>query len=239
MDRRVIVALGLFVCAGCATSTRGTFTDRFIRHGTPSVDLGGRPLDQRAAERAAPRLEATAPSSVARMSAGVGALESFDRGLQRALALLAVRPTAERHIDVARAYRRVGIMDHAYDYLTRSLTVNGPNAAVYEELARLWRDWGNPELGLADAHRAVYYAPESPAARNTLGTLLYRLGNAIEAEAQFKAAVALDPNAWYAFANLCHVSLAQGRTRDAIAQCRHAQALRRESPDTARQRSRK
>jgi Flp pilus assembly protein TadD len=130
---------------------------------------------------------------------------------------------------VARAYRRAGILDQAYDYLSRSLTVNGPDAAVYEERARLLRDWGNPDLGLADAYRAVYLAPHSAAMQNTLGTLLYQLGHRQDAEDRFEQALALDANAWYALANLCHSNLARGRTREAITQCRQATAVRAKS----------
>jgi Flp pilus assembly protein TadD len=97
---------------------------------------------------------------------------------------------------------------------------------VYEERARLLRDWGNPDLGLADAYRAVHLAPQSAAMQNTLGTLLYKLGRRQDAEDRFKQALTLDANAWYALANLCHSSLARGRTREATMQCRQATAVR-------------
>ena len=45
---------------------------------------------------------------------------------------------------------------------------------------------GNPALGLADAYRAVDSRRARRPRRNTLGTLLYRLGRTGEAEAQFK-----------------------------------------------------
>jgi Flp pilus assembly protein TadD len=112
-------------------------------------------------------------------------VEAVDPTLRVALTNLLVAPTVDHHLAVARAYRQLGIMDDAVEYLSRSLVTNGPNAAVYDALARLWRDWGWLELGLADAHRAVYYDPQSAAARNTLGTLLFRLGKRTDAEAEF------------------------------------------------------
>lgn len=156
----------------------------------------------------------------------MASLESHDRELQIALMGVLVAPTVQHHLGVARAYKRLGILDNAYDYLERSLKLNGPDAAIYDERARLWRDWGHPELGLADAHRAVYLSPASAETQNTLGTLLYRLGHVRDAEARFKEALMFDPNAWYALANLCHLNFAQGRTHDAITQCRQATVLR-------------
>ena len=41
---------------------------------------------------------------------------------------------------------------------------------------RVWRDWGLPALALGDAHRAIYYAPQSASARNTYGTVMQALG---------------------------------------------------------------
>ena len=222
--RSLIAVVALVVGAGCASAQRPTLANHFVRQGTPSVDLGGpRPAP-------APRRRPASPppaisSNVSRVSSGAS-LEATDPRLRTALTNLLIAPTVAHHLAVADAYRRLGIMDDAFDYLTKSLVANGPDSAVYDARARLWRDWGSPDQGLADAHRAVYYAPASAPAHNTLGTLLYRLGQPREAEAQFKEAVSLDPRAWYAYSNLCHVSLALGRTRDAIAQCRQASALR-------------
>jgi tetratricopeptide (TPR) repeat protein len=42
----------------------------------------------------------------------------------------------------------------------------------------MWRDGGFPDRALADAHRALYYAPSSASAHNTLGTVFQALGPA-------------------------------------------------------------
>lgn len=226
--RRLSVVVMLTAISGaCASADRSTLSARFIRHGTPSVDLGGpRPAAMRPADRhlllaAAPVRRAPKPV--------VDSLESSDPELRAALASLLVAPTTAHHLDVAGAYVRRGVLDRAYDYLNRSLTINGADPGVFDALARLWRDWGRPGDGLGHAYRAAYLSPKSPIAQNTLGTLLYRLGRRDGARAAFAQALEFDPAAWYAMANLCYVNMAVGNTALAITQCRKANALRKQA----------
>jgi Flp pilus assembly protein TadD len=88
-------------------------------------------------------------------------------------------------------------------------------------------------MGLSHAHQAIHLAPDWAVAHNTLGTLLYSLGDRAEARAWFTEAVRLDPGAAYALQNLCTLSLAEGRTREAITQCRQAEAAARRRPRAA------
>jgi Flp pilus assembly protein TadD len=225
MSRRLAALLAIVASCGCASVHERSIASRFVREGTPAVDLGGpRPEILRA--RRGPLADATITTNVSRFTGS--SLENSDAALRTAIARVALVPTAEHYLDVSRAYRARGIMDHALDYLNRSLAVNGPSAIVYDERARLWRDWGYPGEGLADAHRAVYLAPESPAFRNTLGTVLYRVGQADNAVEQFEQVVRLKPDAWYALANLCYVHNVRGRTREAIPLCRRANTLRKQ-----------
>src|SRR5262245_10179399 len=103
-------------------------------------------------------------------------VEATDAQLAAALLAASVAPSPAAYRRVAREYRRVGIADQAHEYFTRAIHLDPTDAASYEALARIWRDWGTPDLGLADAYRAVHYAPDSPSAANTLGTLLQALG---------------------------------------------------------------
>ena len=120
------------------------------------------------------------------------------------------------------------ILDQAHEYFTRAVKLDPTDAASYEALARIWRDWGTPALGLADAYRAVHYAPDSPSAANTLGTMLQALGYAADAKAWYGRALALDPHAWYALNNLCYAAI---MTRElAIDMCR---AAVKAAPDAA------
>ena len=94
-------------------------------------------------------------------------------------------------------------MDAAFDHLTAATRLDPRDAAAYDARARIWRDWGFPELGMADSARAVFFAPNSAAAHNTWGTLLAAAGFDAEARREFEAALALDPHAAFARANLC------------------------------------
>jgi tetratricopeptide (TPR) repeat protein len=231
--RRLGFVLAVTAIAGACASADPSLSSRFIRQGTPSVDLGGpRQTSMRPADRKAlllrERLAHPPP-------AALDSLEASDPALREALAgLSTTASSSEQYLAVAAAYVRRGVLDRAHDYLTRSLAVNGPNAAVYDALARLWRDWGQPGEGLPHAYRAVYLEPRSAVAHNTLGTLLYRLGRAADARASFSRALELDATAWYALANLCHVDMAAGDTLGAIDNCRRAAVLRKDAhlPDS-------
>jgi Flp pilus assembly protein TadD len=124
--------------------------------------------------------------------------------------------------DVGAAYHRVGLLDQAYQYYNRALRLNRRHAASHEGLARVWRDWGFPLLGLGDAHRAIFYSPASPSAENTLGTVLHALGRRDEARAAYQRALLLEPAAPYALNNLCYLSLVEGRAAQALEECRAA-----------------
>lgn len=222
----ILVVLLAAVCtSACASSAPRSLSARFVRQGIPAVDLGG----PRAASMTSGVVDGLVRAAeAARAPAAVpGSLESSDHALQSALARLALAPTTAHHLNVADAYVRQGVLDRAHDYLTRSLALNGPNADVYDSLARVWRDWGQPAEGLGHAHRAVFLRPRSAAAHNMLGTILYRLGRLTDARHSFAQALALDGMAWYAAANLCHIEMASGDTLAAIDQCGKAATLRK------------
>jgi len=221
---------------GCASGGTRTLADRFVRPGTPAVDLGGpRPLASRPAKAANPLENRSITRVPSRLSSSMSAVESTNPELRDAMWRLKLLPSAAHHLQVARAYRRLGIFDTAHDYLARSLTLNGPDPVVHDAMARLWRDWGQPGRGLSHAYQAVHLAPDWPVGHNTLGTLLFRLGVRADARERFEAAVRIDRNAAYALENLCTVYMGEGRTRDAITACRQAAAARRRRPSPANQ----
>jgi tetratricopeptide (TPR) repeat protein len=160
-------------------------------------------------------------------------LEGVDRPLGGALASARAHPTVATHLAAALEYRRAGVLDRAYDHLTSAAEINPHDAAVNDAMARIWRDWNLPGVGLSFAHRAVYAAPRSATPRHTLGTLLHAMGRRDEAETAYRQAIDLDPAAWYAWQNLCALALDAGRTQEAIVNCQRADAARRDLPKAA------
>ena len=222
---RLIIGVMMALWAGACASSGRTMADRFVTQGTPTVDLGGPRLVSSRASKAKNPLKGTTISNVpSRTSGSMSAVEGSNPELRDALFRVMLSPTASHHLQVASAYRKIGIFDNAYDYLARSLTLNGTDPAVHDAMARLLRDWGNPGGGLSHAYQAVSLAPEWPVAQNTLGTLLFKLGHRADARTRFEAAVRLDSMAAYALDNLCTLHMAEGRTREAITVCRQAKA---------------
>jgi tetratricopeptide (TPR) repeat protein len=152
-------------------------------------------------------------------------LESQDPALAKALLLLEAAPSAARHRDAADAYLRLGVSDQAHEHLSAAVKLEPRDAASWDRMARIWRDWGLPHLGLTDAHRAVYFAPTSPVVHNTLGTVLHALGRRAEARAEFERALRLDSAAAYALNNLCYTWTLDGQVRAAVEACERAIAI--------------
>ena len=152
-------------------------------------------------------------------------LETTDRSLSSALTALAIRPSAPAERRVAQQYLELGVLDAASDHFARACALDPTDAVSYDGLARIWRDWGFPALGLGDATRAVFYAPSWAPAHNTLGTLLTELGRRVEARRAYERALALDPQAAYVWSNLCYLDLLDGVANQAIAECQAALAI--------------
>lgn len=155
----------------------------------------------------------------------VEAVEARNAELHASLEDLRLGPTPERHRRVAEEYAAAGILDLAFDHYSAARSLDSRDAAAYDGLARIWRDWGLPHLGVGDARRALYFAPDSPVAHNTFGTLLMAVGQRREARRAFERAVALDPEAIYAWTNLCYHSFEAGDLDAAEASCRRALTL--------------
>jgi Flp pilus assembly protein TadD len=231
MTRAFIVAVSVSVHAGCASATHGA--NRFFLNrepGTLEVNVD----DQQARPEAPPQpsLEETIGKVRRLMSEArpdgknrARTIEAGDPTLAAALAVAAANPSPATWLAVARIYHRKQLLDRAYDYYMQILKVQPTSGEAYEGLARVWRDWGMPGLALGDAHRAVYYGPGSPSARNTLGTVLQALGLRTEARTAYMMVLAFDPRAAYAFNNLCYLSFLSGDTERAIAECRAAVRL--------------
>jgi Tfp pilus assembly protein PilF len=146
-------------------------------------------------------------------------IETENADLRGALDELRLGATPARHRRVADVYRRAGVLDLAYDNYAAARNLDAADAAAHEGLARIWRDWGVPHLGLGDAKRAVYHAPAWATAHNTLGTLLEATGQRKEARKAF------EPGAAYVWTNLCYQWFQMGDVSQALANCRRALVL--------------
>jgi len=157
--------------------------------------------------------------------ARAASIEASDPGLARARLLLEAHPSAAAHRAVAREYLRLGVLDMAHEHLTAAVAQDPADAAAWDGLARIWRDWRLPNLALPDAYRALHFAPKSPVVHNTLGTVLQALGYPKDARRQYERAIELDARAAYAWTNLCSERMLEGNSARAIDACKHALQL--------------
>jgi Flp pilus assembly protein TadD len=166
-----------------------------------------------------------ARSQMARPTGQQQSVEAGDVALGKALSQVRAWPSAWTHRTTAVHYLRLGISDAAHEHFTAAVKLDSKDAASWDGLARIWRDWGFPHLALADASRAVYHAPYSPIVHNTLGTILQALGRRGEARAQYEKALAVDPKASYALTNLCYGWVLEGDAMKGADACRQALRL--------------
>lgn len=224
----VTVLLAIGSCtAGCASSTRRAgLNRRLIRPAqsgstTPApYDVGVRQDSFESVIGKIRELQARARPEAKSISGPT--IESFDRELRAALLALEAFPGTDTNRRVAEEYARLGVFDFAHRHYRIALAFDPRDGATYEGLARLWRDAGLPALALADAQRAVYYAPQSPEARNTLGTVLQALGENREARKTYESALVLQPSAAYALNNLGYLALLEGDSTQSIRYLRAA-----------------
>lgn len=155
-------------------------------------------------------------------ASSVATIEGSDPRLTATLLAERLAPSASAHLQVAREYARLGILDSAERRVKRSLAREPRNAAAHELLGRIWRDWGRSDIGLGHVHRALYFAADSASAHNTLGTIFDALGRVDEARGAYRKAFELDQNAGWALSNLCHLEFRQGLFEEARRQCRAA-----------------
>jgi Flp pilus assembly protein TadD len=218
----------LTFASGCAAHGP-SWSARFVKPGEPTATF-----DDPAAAPTAPkppkpdslsdyarRLRTIQANARTTISLG-NMIESHDPVLASALLKLKMLPSAANHREVARAYTNAGVTDFAFRHYLQALRLEPCDSRAFEGLARLWRQWGTPELALSEAHRAVHCSPGSASAYNTLGTVLVALGQLQPAKAAFEFAARLDRGAGFAQNNLCYVALQQGDGPAAQQACEHA-----------------
>ena len=218
-----VTAAALLLATGCA-ARQDHFTSKFVKPGTPSVtlDAPARPPGQALHEFM--QKVRTLQSKAVTKSSLLPTLETQNPQLAKALLALAMNESATQHRAVAVAYRNAGITDYAFRHYQRAVSLDPCDAAAYDGLARLWRDWGRPDLALGDAYRALYCNGESSEIYNTMGTIMAALGQRVNAQSAFRRAVELKPDAAFALNNLCYLELAAGHADEAERLCTAAVA---------------
>jgi Flp pilus assembly protein TadD len=107
---------------------------------------------------------------------------------------------------VAEQYTRLRVSDMAYDHFSKALVLDARSVPALDGRARLLRDVGLMGMALGDAHRALYISPRSAVARNTLGTILEKLGQCREAASAYREAARLSGGAEWATRNVTRTS---------------------------------
>lgn len=210
-----IAGLAVMLSA-CAATTRPGTASLFIKRGEPSVSYGS------PAAMGTSEASASLRQSWRNRHEHGDTVEHRDKALASALQRLKSRENAANHLGVAAEYRRLRILDQAFDHATLALERDDRLAAAYEQRAQIWRQWGFPQLGLTDAYKALFMAPQSPSAHNTLGTLLQSVGELDAARRQYLRVLDLDPDAAYAWSNLCYLSLVTDNAVRGISECEAA-----------------
>ena len=144
------------------------------------------------------------------------------------------RRRSRRRTPIARWRRNTAacsVYDKAHDYL-RTRPEARPEGR--HDARRAWRGRGampgSRISAMGDAHRAIYYAPKSAAARNTLGTLFQALGRRAEARTQYERASSstrwpATPTTTSATAGFSRATR-RGPCRPAAARCRSTRSRR-------------
>jgi tetratricopeptide (TPR) repeat protein len=204
LPRRTGVAASLIAAALLASGCSGGATNRFIRRtgsGPIEVVQRGAAHGPRAPLTPAHPVSGTTPTQAAPLPT----VESTHPELRESLAALVAAPSAAAHLRVGHAYQHVLVLDLAIEHFDDALKMNARLAAAYDARARVWRDWGLLGPAVGDANRAVFFAPASAGARNTLGTILTGLGDHVSAAAAYRCAARLEPAAPWARANLARL----------------------------------
>ena len=194
--------------ASACAAREGRFASRFVKPGEPTAtyDDPTAPAQKPTLSEYVRKLRAL-QSKAAPKNSLLPTIESSNPELARALLLLAMHESPENHRLAAAAYRKAGVLDFAYRHFQRAVVLDRCDAVSYDGMARLWRDWGMPDLALSDVHRALNCSRNSAEIYNTLGTILESLGQPAGAEQAYRSAVALNPHATFALNNLCYLKL--------------------------------
>jgi len=226
--RILILSVALVAAAGCAQRRFINVTPDRPSPDRTETSSAGAPADSLSAYMA--KFRELAANARPEGRPAPRTVEGSDPALAAAVLAATAAPSPETYRNAAEEYRRLKVYDKAQDYLSRALRLDSKDATTHDAMARVWRDSGVPHVGLGDSYRAIYYAPRSAAAHNTLGTLFQAMGRRADARVQYEIAARLDPMAGYAHNNLCYGWVLEGDASRALQACRRALSLDPASP---------
>jgi len=219
----VATVAALIAVSGCAARDK-RLAARFVKPGEPTVsfDAPDAPAHEPAPLEEFMRKVRTLQAKATPKSSLLPTIETGNPQLAKALLLLAMHEDSQTHRLVAAEYRNAGVLDYAFRHYQRAVVLDPCDAAAFDGMARIWRDWGTFDLALSDAYRGLHCNPKSADLQNTLGTVLQALGDISGAARAYANAVALNPRAAYALNNLCYLNLERGQTESATRYCESA-----------------
>jgi tetratricopeptide (TPR) repeat protein len=124
--------------------------------------------------------------------------------------------SAEAHFNLGVVYHRYRVLDKAYGEFQNAIRLNPVNAAYYEVMGRLWRDWRAPQLGINDLQRALQLKPDFVEAWNSLGTIYDAIGDFTQSQQCYLKALEINSDLDFVHNNLCFSFLQQGDIERAI-----------------------
>ena len=147
----------------------------------------------------------------------VEVLEERDPTMSSLLNKIEADPrNAEAHFNLAVVYHCYRVFDKAYGEYQNAIRLNPVNAAYFESMGRLWRDWGAPQSGINDLQRALQLKPDFVEAWNSLGTIYDVLGDFIRSQQCYLKALDTNPDLDFVHNNLCFSFLQAGDLDRAI-----------------------
>jgi tetratricopeptide (TPR) repeat protein len=116
---------------------------------------------------------------------------------------------------LGRAYHDFRLYDEALRHYQNALQLE-QKPVYYEQMGRLWRDWGSLQQGADLVKKALELDPGFIEAWNTLGTIFDRQGSLDQAQEVYLHALSLNSDLDYVHNNLCSSYLQSGKIERAI-----------------------
>jgi len=142
-------------------------------------------------------------------------------------ATLAAKDNPALQAVIGEMWAQQGDLETALGFYQRNVELTPYDAAAYQALAEfcIRYNYSLNDIGLEAARQAVMLAPRSPGALDTLGQILYRLGDRLNAERFFRRALEAEDTYPPALLHLGIIYLERGDTAQALTHLRRANDL--------------